>query len=73
MSIAEQLLDRLNSIQNLDEKDIALIRKQIIPYQESVNSGDTGLREIETVGFPSRADEKDIEKGLFEILSMAKA
>lgn len=30
----------------------------------SVYSGDTGFKEIETVGVPSLADEKDLERGL---------
>lgn len=31
----------------MDEKDIALLRKQVIPYQDSISLGDTGLREVE--------------------------
>lgn len=35
--------------------------------------GDTGLKEIDTIGMPSRADNNDIERGLKEILSIIKA
>ena len=36
----------------------------------SVYSGDTGFKEIETIGVPSMADEKDLERGLQDIMSI---
>ena len=64
-SIANDLLGRLN---RNEESQLSITRKGINMNE----SGDTGFKELETIGMVSRASEGDVQRGLIEIIEIIK-